>query len=75
MGAKSLKYYNLVRILDNKHKKNIDFAKDVGIAYSTLTMKLIGSYDFKLDEMLKIQKYIENLTGTKYALDYLFKKE
>lgn len=75
MGARSLKYYNLVRILYNKHKKNIDFAKDVGIAYQTLTMKLIGTSDFKLDEMLKIQKYIENLTGTKYSLDYLFKKE
>lgn len=75
MGSKSLKYYNLVKILDNKHKKNTDFAKDVDIAYSTLTMKLIGAYDFKLDEMLKIQSYIEKLTGTKYALDYLFEKE
>lgn len=75
MGVKKLLYLNLMKILDKYNITNQQFAKNVGFAQSTLSLKLTGVYDFKIAEMLEIQKYIKKLTGENYTLDYLFAKE
>lgn len=73
--AKNLFYYNLVKILD-KHKISYSYLSEIiDISPSSMSMKMSGYYDFKLHEILKIQKFLNESTGEQYTLDYLFKTE
>lgn len=73
--AKSLLYINLMKALDKNNIPNNMLADKIGVSYATLSFKLSGISDFKLTEMLKIQKFINEYSAEQYSLDYLFKKE
>lgn len=73
--AKSLLYYNLVKELEKRKISNTKLAENIGMSISTFSLKMTGHFDFKLKEMLVIQKYLKEKTGEDFTLDYLFAKE
>lgn len=73
--AKSLLYFNLVKLLDKCKISNSEIAEVLGISQGTLSQKMGGITDWKLTEMLKVQEYLLKATRETYGLDYLFEKE
>lgn len=73
--ARSLLYFNLVKFLDQHQISNNDLAEIIKLSPATLSQKMMGNTDWKITEMLEIQKYLSALTEEKLTLDYLFKKE
>lgn len=52
-----------------------DLAAFIGISVSALYAKMNGSRPFKLNEAIKITKYISIATEREYFVEYLFKLE
>lgn len=50
-----------------------EMAEKLGIRESTYSFKVNGKVDWKLKEMLAVQKVLNEKLGTCYTLDYLFK--
>lgn len=73
--AKNLLFFNLVRILDKYKITNAEIAEVLEISQGTLSQKMGGNTDWKLNEMLKIQEHLLRTTREIYGLDFLFEKE
>lgn len=73
--AKNLLFFNLVKILDKYKISNSEIAGILKVSQGTLSQKMGGNRDWKLNEMLKIQEYLLKATRETYGLDYLFEKE
>lgn len=73
--ARSLLFFNLVKLLDKYKIPNTELANVLGLSPATLSQKMMGNTDWKISEMITTQNYIQELTGEKLTLDYLFKKE
>lgn len=61
----------LIRAKINKS----ELAAMVGISRGSLSSKLSGKTDFKLDDMQTIKARLETFTGENYTLDFLFKRD
>ena len=72
--AKSLLFFNLVKLLDKYKITNSDLAEQLNLSPSTLSQKMLGNTDWKIGEMLEVQKYINSLAEESFTLDYLFQK-
>lgn len=73
--AKNLLFFNLVRLLDKYKITNAEIAEILEISQGTLSQKMGGNTDWKLNEMLKIQSHLYTTTREIYGLDFLFDKE
>lgn len=51
-----------------------ELAKIIGISYNTFRAKIRGQTEWKLHEMLKIQKILNEKNHTERTIDYLFEK-
>lgn len=72
--AKSLLFFNLVKLLDKHKISNNDLAEQLKMSPATLSQKMLGNSDWKISEMLEIQKYVNSLSEESFTLDYLFQK-
>lgn len=52
-----------------------EIAEDIGITRQSFINKKKGIRNWKLNEMTKIQTYINSKLDTNYTLDYLFKRD
>lgn len=52
-----------------------DLAKACDIAPTTLYSRLKGTLEFRLNDMEKIKKYLDSVSGKEFALEYLFSRE
>lgn len=68
-------YPNLEAELLRAGISKADLAAFIGISISALYAKMSGSRSFKLDEALKIARYISIATEREYFVEYLFKLE
>lgn len=50
-----------------------ELADKIGISYNTFRDKLRGRSDWKISEMLNIQKTLGEMTKNQKSIDYLFK--
>lgn len=50
-----------------------ELADKIGISYNTFRDKLRGRSDWKISEMLNIQKILGEITKNQKSIDYLFK--
>lgn len=73
--ARSLLYFNLVKLLDQNQISNNDLAEKINLSPATLSQKMTGNTDWKITEMLQVQEFLSTLTKEKLSLDYLFEKE
>ena len=51
-----------------------EVGKELGFAKVVLYNRLNGRTSWTLNDMLKVQKFINDRTGSHYTLDYLFSK-
>ena len=52
-----------------------EIAEDIGITRQAFINKKKGKTNWKLNEMVSIQEYINSKLNTNYTLDYLFQKD
>lgn len=52
-----------------------NLAKACDIAQTTLYSRLKGTLEFRLNDMEKIKKYIDSVSGKEFTLEYLFNRE
>lgn len=52
----------------------MDLAKEIGISYNTIRAKFKGRTEWKINEMLQIQKILNNRNKNYKTIDELFKK-
>lgn len=50
-----------------------ELADKIGISYNTFRNKIRGRNDWKISEMLDIQKILGEMTKNQKSIDYLFK--
>ena len=67
-------YSNLIVEMVKAGYNKQELAKEIGIHYNTLRDKLSDSTEFKINEMVKIQKILNEKNNTNNTIDYLFKK-
>lgn len=67
-------YSNLIAEMVRAGYNKQELAKETGIHYNTLRDKLSDRTEFKINEMVKIQKILNEKNNTNNTIDYLFKK-
>ena len=68
-------YRNLSAELSRANISITELANDMGITRQAFINKKKDTSKWKLNEMIKIQNYINSKLNTNYTLDYLFKKD
>ena len=68
-------YNNLNAELSRGNISLNEIAEDIGITRQSFINKKKGTRNWKLNEMVKIQTYINSKLDTNYTLDYLFQKD
>lgn len=69
------KFSNLEAEITRMGMSNVEFSKQVGIETVTFYNRLKGSTTWKLTDMRKVQKFINEKLNQNYTLDYLFTSE
>lgn len=69
------KFSNLEAEITRMGMSNVEFSKKVGIETVTFYNRLKGSTTWKLTDMRKVQKFINEKLNQNYTLDYLFTSE
>ena len=70
-----MKFKNLEAEITRMGMSNVEFSKKVGIETVTFYNRLKGSTTWKLTDMRKVQKFINEKLNQNYTLDYLFTSE
>lgn len=70
-----MKFSNLEAEITRMGMSNVEFSKKVGIETVTFYNRLKGSTTWKLTDMRKVQKFINEKLNQNYTLDYLFTSE
>lgn len=68
-------YNNLNAELSRGNISLNEIAEDIGITRQAFINKKKGKNNWKLNEMVSIQEYINSKLNTNYTLDYLFQKD
>lgn len=68
-------YNNLNAELSRGNISLNEIAENTGITRQAFNNKRNDTTKWKLNEMVKIQEYINSKLNTNYTLDYLFKRE
>lgn len=68
-------YNNLNAELSRGNISVNEIAEDIGITRQAFINKKKDKSKWKLNEMTKIQNYINSKLDTNYTLDYLFKRD
>lgn len=68
-------YNNLNAELSRGNISVNEIAEDIGITRQAFINKKKDKSKWKLNEMVKIQDYINSKLDTNYTLDYLFQKD
>ena len=68
-------YNNLNAELSRGNISLNEIAEDIGITRQAFINKKKGKTNWKLNEMVSIQEYINSKLNTNYTLDYLFQKD
>lgn len=66
-------FNNLKKEMINAEISKKELADKIGISYNTFRDKIRGRTDWKISEMLDIQKTLGERTENKKSIDYLFK--
>lgn len=66
-------FTNLKKEMINADINKRELADKIGISYNTFRDKLRGRSDWKISEMLNIQKTLGEMTKNQKSIDYLFK--
>ena len=70
-----MKFKNLEAEITRTGMSNVEFSKKVGIETVTFYNRLKGATTWKLTDMRKVQKFINERLNQNYTLDYLFTSE
>lgn len=70
-----MKFSNLEAEITRMGMSNVEFSKKVGIETVTFYNRLKGATTWKLTDMRKVQKFINENLNQNYTLDYLFTSE
>ena len=70
-----MKFSNIEAEITRMGMSNVEFSKKVGIETVTFYNRLKGSTTWKLTDMRKVQKFINEKLNQNYTLDYLFTSE
>ncbi len=68
-------YNNLSAEISRANISITELVEDIGITRQAFNNKRKNITKWKLNEMLKIQAYINSKLDTNYSLDYLFKRD
>lgn len=68
-------FYNLQDLMNRGNISQTELAKMVQISFTSMHYRFSGACDWKLREMLIVQKELNTILNTDYTLDYIFKKE
>lgn len=68
-------YRNLSAEISRSNISITELAEDIGITRQAFINKKKDKSKWKLNEMVKIQDYINSKLDTNYTLDYLFQKD
>ena len=52
-----------------------EFSAVLGVSRCSLSYKMAGRSDWKLDEMERARTFLQEINGKKYELGYLFKRD
>lgn len=66
-------FTNLKKEMINAEISKRELAKKINISYNTFRDKIRGRTDWKITEMLEIQKTLGEMTKEQKSIDYLFK--
>jgi DNA-binding Xre family transcriptional regulator len=66
-------FTNLKKEMINAEIGKRELADKIGISYNTFRDKIRGRTDWKISEMLDIQKTLGEMTKNQKSIDYLFK--
>jgi DNA-binding Xre family transcriptional regulator len=66
-------FTNLKKEMINAEIGKRELADKIGISYNTFRDKIRGRTDWKISEMLDIQKTLGEMTNNQKSIDYLFK--
>ena len=68
-------FKNLIAEMARAGFTNKAIAREINISEIAYGRKINGVTDWKVTEMVAVQKIINDKLGTSYALDYLFKSD
>lgn len=66
-------FTNLKKEMVDAQINKRELAKKINISYNTFRDKIRGRTDWKITEMLEIQKTLGEMTKEQKSIDYLFK--
>ena len=66
-------FTNLKKEMVDAQINKRELADKIGISYNTFRDKIRGRTDWKISEMLDIQKTLGEMTQNQKSIDYLFK--
>jgi predicted transcriptional regulator len=66
-------FTNLKKEMVDAQINKRELADKIGISYNTFRDKIRGRTDWKISEMLDIQKTLGEMTENQKSIDYLFK--
>lgn len=68
-------YKNLNAEISRADISIVELCEDIGITRQAFINKRKDKNEWKLNEMIKIQDYINTKLNTNYSLDYLFQRD
>ena len=66
-------FINLQKEMINADIGKRELAEGIGISYNTFRNKIRGRSEWRITEMLEIQKILGSITKDQKTIDYLFK--
>ena len=66
-------FTNLKKEMVDAQISKRELANKIGVSYNTFRDKIRGRTDWKISEMLDIQKTLGEMTENQKSIDYLFK--
>lgn len=66
-------FTNLKKEMVDAQISKRELANKIGVSYNTFRDKIRGRTDWKISEMLDIQKTLGEMTQNQKSIDYLFK--
>lgn len=66
-------FTNLKKEMVDAQISKRELANKIGVSYNTFRDKIRGRTDWKISEMLDIQKTLGEMTKNQKSIDYLFK--
>lgn len=66
-------FTNLKKEMVDAQISKRELANKIGVSYNTFRDKIRGRTDWKISEMLDIQKTLGEITQNQKSIDYLFK--